>query len=787
MRIPALLPLFLLALAGSFPLNAQVGGGDGVLRGTVRDEAGDPVPDARVALESFGGGVVRSVRSGSGGTFAIEGIAPGVWQLRVERIGYELLQREIEVPGPGEPLDLRLVPEAVRVEGVAVRAERSRDRIRFEEEAAVTSISLSGAELRLVPGVAERDPIRALDVLPGVVSTSDFGAAFNVRGGSADQNLILLDGMPIFNPFHLGGFFSVFNGDMVERAELFSGGFPARFGGRISSVLAVETDPGPGVFDVQGGISILASRAAVSGALPESWNRSLGLGSSRLRASVRRSYFDAILRPFLDFPYALTDVQAISEFVTRRGGRLTLTGYSGSDLLDLTTVDPETFPLRIRWGWGNDVAGVRWESPLPSDGTLTLRGGWSRYRTGLAFPDFQDTELRSRIDQGLLRADLRQPVGDRWVFGAGIQTDLLSYDNLAATGGTEFGGGSARGWQPGGYAELAWTPPAWLIEGGVRWDLWTPDEEAASSRDVVGPRFAVKRFLGADWAVKGSAGRYAQFLHSVRDEELPLGLDIWVLSGARVPVGVSDQIQGGIEGYPAPDWYVSLEGYRRDFRGMIGNNPAEDPNDPLDDLLRGTGASRGVDLLIRKSGTGITGWVSASWLRATRTFADPFSGADPSTDFTYAPIFDRRIDLDAVVQLPLPGGIEAGARWTFGSGLPYTRPLASFELHAPSILGGGRLQYQGGTPEEGEEPPAAVLLGPRNGERYPPYHRLDLSLRKQLSRPWGELTPYLDIVNVYNRRNVLFYFHDFQADPPTRAGISMFPVLPTFGVDLRFR
>ncbi len=126
-----------------------------------------------------------------------------------------------------------------------------------------------------IPGVAEADPIRAIQVLPGVVSTSDLSASLHVRGGSSDQDLILLDGVPVFSPFHLGGFFSVFNPDMVDRAELQSGGFPAEHGGRVSSVLAVETDPGNGELAVQGAVSLLAARVAVSGGLPQAWRERL--------------------------------------------------------------------------------------------------------------------------------------------------------------------------------------------------------------------------------------------------------------------------------------------------------------------------------------------------------------------------------------------------------------------------------------------------------------------------------------------------------------------------------
>jgi hypothetical protein len=204
-----------------------------------------------------------------------------------------------------------------------------------------------------------------------VVTTSDFSSAFNVRGGSADQNLILLDGQPVFNPTHLGGFFSVFNADMIERAELQSGGFPARFGGRVSSVLDIHSDPGDGQLNVDAGISLLATRLAVGAGLPESLEEKAGLRDARWRVSGRRSYFDQVLKAAFDFPYHLTDLQGVFEGWTRGGDRVALTAYTGRDVLELTRLDPEDFPLRIDWKWGNDLVGLSFTNPR-RDGGDTL-------------------------------------------------------------------------------------------------------------------------------------------------------------------------------------------------------------------------------------------------------------------------------------------------------------------------------------------------------------------------------------------------------------------------------
>jgi hypothetical protein len=283
-------------------------------------------------------------------------------------------------------------------------------------------------------------------------------------------------------------------------------------------------------------------------------------------------------------------------------------------------------------------------------------------------------------------------------------------------------------------------------------------------------------------------GRYTQFLHSVRDEELPIGLDVWILSGAQAPHVVSDQLQGGVDAFLGEEWQLSVEGYWRRFDGVIAINAGEDPNDPLDDMLRGRGTSYGWDLLARRTGEGISGWAALSWLRARRTFPDVLVPVEPPPEISYPPVFDRRLDLDLVLQFPAPGGWQGGLRWNFGSGVPFTRALASYAYYTPRLaVTEGRLFWQGAHEDTDTFGGYAVHLEDRNASRYPTYHRLDVSLRKTLQKSWGTLTPYVDVLNVYNRKNVLFYFYEYQEDPPVRSGISMFPLLPTIGVEASFR
>jgi hypothetical protein len=788
----------------------------GAAAGRVLNPAGEPVQGATVTATAAAGGGERRTTSGADGAWRIAGLRPGRWTLRASRVGFASVGATVQVTAGGEArAELRLAEQALVLDPVEVRSRRDtqRERTRFETEAGTTTRVITGDEIKILPGLGEADVMRAVEVLPGVVSTSDFSSAFNVRGGSSDQNLILLDGFPIFNPFHLGGLFSVFNSDVIARAELLSGGFGAEYGGRVSSVLTIESEVGDSTFSADMGVSVLASRLTLKSGMPSALPRALGGERGSWFVSGRRSYFDALLRPVTDFPYHLTDLQAGAAVQTGGGGRLAFTGYLGEDVLDLSEFDPpgdeddEGSVLRVRWNWGNDVAGLRWTQPVRG-WVADTRLGVSRYAESVRFPDFDDTRFGSSVSETALRTDWSREVGPTLGVQGGGEVTRMRYDNYAEAGGTEFFANDEAGWFGAAYGQVRWQPGGWIVEPGLRVDVARSNAGACAAGDadpapvvpisiperadrtclLLSPRLALKRFLGArrDAAVKVAAGRYVQFLHSLRDENLPVSNDTWILADESVPPVVSDQVQLGVEKYWGETWYASVEAYYRNYRGVTDFNPTDNPNDPNDDLLLGDGDSYGLDLLVRRSTGRLTGWTTLSLLRAERTFPDPLAAGIegvPQT-VTFSPIYDRRVDVDVVLQYRLPAALEAGARWNYGSGTPFTRPVAQIVGFETDIAGGG---YRIPRPE-GEDPdvPLYVVLGDRNRERYPAYHRLDVTLRRPYTRRWGTFTPYLQVLNVYNKKNVLFYFYNYDKSPPTRSGLSMFPVLPAIGVEASF-
>ena len=791
-RIALLLTLAVLFVLGPATAAAQAAGS---LAGRVTNASGGAVEGAVVTATPLSGGSARRARTDEGGAWRIANLAAGRYRVRATRLGFDAAEREVAVAAGAEArAELSLAERELALESVEARSRRDteRERTRFETEAGVTTRVIGGEELKIIPGLAEADVLRAVEVLPGVVSTSDFSSAFNVRGGSADQNLILLDGFPIFNPFHLGGLFSVFNADVIARAELLAGGFGAEYGGRVSSVLNVETRTGAeDGFHADVGTSLLATRASLRGRLPGWADGALGGNGGGWMLSARRSYFDVVLKPVVDFPYHLTDLQAGLAMGTAGGGRVRATAYWGEDVLDLSEFDPpgeeddEESILRIRWNWGNAVAGVRWEQPFGA-WIATTSLGFSRYDEALGFVDFDDTRFGSRIEQLTFRAEGARSLGARATLKVGAEGSSTSYRNFGEAGGTTFFEGSGSGRLSSLFAQVRWQPDsAWIVEPGARVDLWTA---GGAMRAHPSPRVAVKRFLGSerDAAVKLAVGRYVQFVHSLRDESLPVSNDNWVTADENVPAVISDQVQLGWEKYWGERWYASAEGYYRRYEGVTDFNVADDPNDPTDDLLEGDGYSYGLDLMARRTSGRLTGWATVSLLKAERTFPDPLAqGIDGvPQEVTYPPVFDRRVDVDLVAQYRLPGRLEAGLRFNFGSGVPFSRPVAAFAGFETDIENGG---YRLPRPTSDDpEVPYYVVPGQRNAERYPAYHRLDLTLRRTYQRRWGSFTPYLQVLNAYNRRNVLFYFYNYDRSPATRSGISMFPALPTFGVEVSF-
>ena len=365
------------------------------ISGFVRDDtSGEPISYANVFLSNSTLGAATN----QDGYFVISNIPVGKYELNATMIGYGIFKNNIEL-SEGQPirLDIRLNEEIIQTTEVLVTAERQK----FERSMESSQISLDIREINSAPAFIEPDVFRTLQMLPGVQTTSDFSSALYVRGSTPDQNLIMLDGIAVYNPYHLGGIFSTFNTDAIKEADFHAGGFPARYGGRMGAILNVLNREG-NTRKVKGSanISLISSKGLIEGPLP-SWR---GMKGSWM-ISGRRTYFDTVIDAlkipigqridgsdiYFQFPYYFYDYQVKINLDIDQDHRLTYSRFYGDDIVDFSfeetlessgtnvNVKSET-GFGVKWPWGNHTNGLTWRWIIAPDLVAKTFFSHSRYR-----------------------------------------------------------------------------------------------------------------------------------------------------------------------------------------------------------------------------------------------------------------------------------------------------------------------------------------------------------------------------------------------------------------------
>ena len=757
----------------------------GFLMGVVTaSSAGSPV-SADVTIDH----PRRGARADSSGRFAFRNVPAGRVHVRVVAFGYEPGDTTVTIHG-GDTVSvmfrLRVVAQSLApVRTVATLPERTR----FEEQATPSVVSISAAEVRRVPAIGEADVLRSVSLLPGVVARNDFSAGFNVRGGEADQNLVLLDGIPIYNPFHLGGLFGTFIDKAVSSVDVLTGAFPARYGGRLSSVLDVksleETRRGAhGTAEV----SLLSSSLFGGGSVDQgrlSWN-----------VAARRTYADKVvewLRGSNDFPYHFQDTQLRARLLLPGGGTIGLTAYAGKDLLYYQDQSTELVNLpggpvetsndnTVTFDWGNRLAGLTLDQPLGARTTLSQRLAYSRFDTHFDLPG-QSIFLGQSVDEvqlsgaltharvhhtlstGYEAAAYRTSYREQIAVDAGNGSDEVTFpDPLATDGDTTM---RQRPAMAGVFAEDLWRPnERWLVRGGLRGEY-----VAGANWLGLSPRASVKYFVSPTLAFMASGGRYTQWMRAMRNEDLPLRVfDLWLGSDANIPVSSSTQLVVGGERWLSDTRFLRVEAYGKTYDRLAEPASTVDPRIRPSLLRYYDGRSYGVDVYLRQlERNGFSGWIAYSYGVTTRE----------RNGLAYWPAHDRRHNANIVTTYA-----PSGSHWALGShlglatGTPYTGWAGVMN----------RWRYDpirnawGGPASDGTED----VRGPRNGERFPFYWRLDVSAERRFEVGGATIKPYLNIINVFNRKNVFLYRLDTDTAPPTITGASQFPLLPSIGLRMEW-
>lgn len=743
----------------------------GVVAGRVMARADSgavmPVEGAAVSVA----GTALAVTTGADGRFVLGSVPAGTATVRVRRLAYRALERTVRVrAGDTTRVEVTLEPEAQILAEVRTRAQPA-DTEPFLSRPNVGTVTLGKAAIAGVPSVGEPDVIRVVQLLPGVVARNDFNTGLNVRGGEADQNLILLDGYPIYNPFHLGGLFSTFMDATVGGVELMTGAFPARYGGRLSSVLDVRSaeDTRPGVH-ASADLSALGATARLSGALGASGSWSV---------AGRRTYADAVTKLFTDdvFPYHFRDFHGRATYALPGGVRLSATGYLGKDVLDANLADfasdsAESRAGEGRWAfdWGNQVLGATVAKdfvggPLGDSVTLEQRVSTSGFSTTLDLGDGALTR-RNEIREVRLAGSLAARGAAHDV---SVGYDLAAY-RVRYASGSEQTGATAEDFVQRPQSGALWVDDLWrvssrwLVQGGLRADALRGRDWAA-----VSPRVSVKFFATPDLALTAGMGRAAQWQHSLAGDGPLRFFDVWIASDRYTPVATAWHWIAGAERRLSGAGSVRLEAYYKRYPRVMEANWSEDPQRRGDEVLPAQGRSYGLDLLARwQPGAGVSGWITYSYGVSAR-----WRGGE-----RWAPGHDRRHDLNAVATWRL-AKYRLGARFGYATGTPYT-PIVG-EL-ARRVYDPSRDAWGTGDPE--------ILLeslgGPHNGARYPATHRLDLDASREFRLRGATVAPYVSVVNAYNAKNVLVYLYEYNTSSPTRRALSQFPVLPSLGVRVAF-
>ena len=751
--------------------------------GVVVDSASRLPLRANVALDPGG----RTARADAGGRFAFAALPAGEYTVRVTAFGYRASSMPVRLAvATSVGVTVALVPLPRALDTVRTSADVSPARELGRAPAGGSVTTFTKRDVTVIPAVGEMDVLRVASLLPGIAARNDFWAGFNVRGGESDQTQVRLDGLPVFSPFHLGGLFSTFIPEAVGEVEARVGALPASSGGRLSGALDVESAE-DGRRGVHGAVdlSAISASAKLGGALPRvagSWS-----------VAARRAYADALADLVMyrgAFPYHFQDAQLHAAVVTRGGGTLRLTGYAGLDLLDPTSSDTTSVfgeagsGNTFRFDWGNRLAGLSFTQPLGARSELVQRVAYTTFST--RFDDSSGIHLGNTIGELRVSGELarRWPRADSTeghALRAGYELSRLRtrYDELiTAAGADEIGTAlviddtvvTQRASAGAAWLDAVWAPGARLgVRAGVR-----AERVGSAGWSGVSPRLAVKYRPRDGLALTAAAGRYAQWVHAVRNEDLPLRIvDIWFTSDRNVPVSTGTEVVGGAELWLSRSDMLRVEAYGKRFADLIEPASTIDPRLRPADLRRFGGTSRGLDVLLRHHATErLSGWVSYSLARSVR---------ENEAGERYSPAHDRRHDLNVVGSWRMGERYVVAARLGASSGTPYTGWSGSYARWSYDPVA-RRWRPPPGTSSARNE----QVRSPRNAERYPAYRRLDVGAHRYFQWRRAEVDAFLNLVNVLNRQNVLLYTFDASPNPPEVRGFSQLPFLPSAGVRVVF-
>lgn len=787
----SLLMLFWFLFPGS--LQAQP---TGTISGFITDAAtSEPLPYVNVMLK----GTMRGTTTDKRGYYSILQVPAGNYIVMVTYIGYANQEEPVAVTQALDArVDLSLKPADVAMQEVVVTG----DRARFEKSVEVSRVNLSSRELEIAPAFVEADVFRSIQMLPGVVAQNDFSAALVVRGGSPDENLILLDGVEVYNPYHFGGVFSAFNTDAVANAEFQAGGFPVRYGGRLSSVLEIQSKEGNPVggklgkwwpyhdyFDISGGnvnVSLLSSKLFLEGPVKNGgWV-----------FSGRRTYFDQIanlLHSMKDtiptLPYYFYDFQGKIHTQLNPKNRLDVNGYRGSDDLTLKFSfgggERSKQETALNWVWGNETNSAVLKSVLAprlfAETSITRSVYHFTVRLTQAVTDTNGNrtesafDIKNRLDDWTFSERLDWKATEVHRIQGGVEYKHVDFRFIFDQDGTRFLDNAAAPDLFSVYAQDTWSVgPLLNLQLGLRTTKYSESKQLWT--DIRGG--FKYRFL-ENTAFKFSAGTFTQFLFTTNNDDAVLRIvDFWLPAPDYLDPQRAWHFIAGIEHWIGNANQISMEVYYKPYLNILDSNPIQRIYDPNDDYIAGVGRAYGFETIWKRGAGKINGWLSYTYSKVEKEIdLDSNGKVEADKGEIYAPKYDKPHNFKAVLNYDLNEKNRFGISWTISSGQPYTPVVGKmFDGNGSNNNPSWYSAYIG----------QSSIYGNRNSAVFPYYNRGDVSWSRKIG--WfgldGEFQ--FQVLNVLNHFNVLLYQWDYSILPPLVTATSMFPVMPTVGVTFKF-
>ena len=765
----------------------------GAVNGFVRDASdGEPLAYCNVYLDSTDYGSATNDK----GYFYIGHVPPGKYELIASYVGYKTQRRAVSI-GPNLTVNANLELSAGTIEVAEVKV--TADRARFEREVEVSAVRLETKQLEFIPKVGgEVDLFRTIQLLPGVISTSDFSNRLYIRGGSPDQNLILLDGITVYNPSHLFGLFSPFIADAVSDVTLLAGGFPAKYGGRLSSVLDVTTKEGNSKH-LTGNVSasVIAAQGQVEGPFPRPKSQgrspkdeSIGQGEEQMAKEERTTGSDSVssgFKPSGSFliagrrtylpdillgafgvdgiGYYFYDLMGKANYEPWKDSRFTLTGLAAEDVLDFW--DPANRDgLKARLKWGNRGVSLRWNRVFTPILYGEVAGAWSNFYSNfnVNFGTADTIRMSTDLTDLTLKADLTWYAADQHTLDLGFDVRFARTGMSFTYDTSEFHTADTL-WPLAVYVDEKWelVPDKLYLKPGFRMSYYSKGRRFAPE-----PRLGLKYHPTKNSALNLGLGMFTQPMVTLNSTDAVFSIyDMWIPVQSDQALPTALHFIAGAEQWLKRDVIISLEGYYKDYDNLLETRYGQYFTQP-ESLLTADGHSYGADLMLRKTEGWVNGWISYSYMWTRRRIGDE----------VYHPHYDRRHNANVVLAFPhLVWGMDVSAKWTLGTGLPYSGSVGYYPMY----------QYRPSDPEWWKRPEWEFIDGPRDAFRYPVYHRLDAGATKTWRKRGGEIAALLDITNVYNAKNVLLYYWEVGKDGlPVRHSVGMIPILPTVGVKVRF-